>query len=88
MVQTLQVLDVVLLAVAVWLVNSFIKTKRHPPYPPSPRPFPLIGNLLDMPKSHEWRKFSEWNDQYGEVPCQLSLRICSLTVNAFLVQAT
>jgi cytochrome P450 len=34
-------------------------------YPPGPKGWSVIGNLLDMPKSHSWRVFSEMGDTYG-----------------------
>ncbi|KAI0066611.1 cytochrome P450 [Artomyces pyxidatus] len=36
-------------------------------YPPGPRPLPLIGNLLDVPKEHQWFTFTEWARKYGEI---------------------
>ncbi|KAJ7756757.1 cytochrome P450 [Mycena maculata] len=39
---------------------------RHP-LPPGPKPLPLIGNLLDMPRSKSQQTFSKWTDLYGDV---------------------
>ncbi|EJD49819.1 O-methylsterigmatocystin oxidoreductase [Auricularia subglabra TFB-10046 SS5] len=37
------------------------------PYPPGPRPKWIIGNIMDMPSSSPWLRFSEWGAQYGEI---------------------
>jgi hypothetical protein len=34
--------------------------------PPGPKPLPLIGNLLDMPRTQEWKTFLRWKEQYGQ----------------------
>jgi hypothetical protein len=37
------------------------------PLPPGPKPLPLIGNLLDMPKEKDGETYRSWNDRYGDV---------------------
>ncbi|KAF7967529.1 hypothetical protein HWV62_33982 [Athelia sp. TMB] len=59
-------LDICLGAVAVYLLNKVLLTKKLPgPLPAGPRPLPLIGNLLDMPTSKEWEKYAELAQKYG-----------------------
>lgn len=41
------------------------RLRSRPPLPPGPRGYPLIGNLLDLPPSQVWEKFSEFGKQYG-----------------------
>ena len=36
------------------------------PLPPGPKPLPIIGNLLDMPKDNMVASLHELNKQYGE----------------------
>ncbi|KAH8110331.1 cytochrome P450 [Phellopilus nigrolimitatus] len=48
----------------------FIKKRRKSeilPFPPGPSPWPLLGNLLDMPRTREWETITEWSRIYGEV---------------------
>ena len=35
------------------------------PYPPGPRPVPLIGNLLDIPRESSWIAYTELAKKYG-----------------------
>ncbi|KAG6902463.1 hypothetical protein C0995_016325 [Termitomyces sp. Mi166 len=47
-------------------------TQRSGSFPPGPKGYPLIGNVLDIPSKQEWETFSKWGEQYG--------RMCSITV--------
>lgn len=40
---------------------------RRLPYPPGPRPLPLLGNLLDMPKHRDYETYAKWGKTYGDV---------------------
>lgn len=35
--------------------------------PPGPRGLPLVGNLMDMPKSHPWRTHTEMHKKYRPI---------------------
>ncbi|TBU44099.1 cytochrome P450 [Dichomitus squalens] len=45
---------------------------RGLPFPPGPRPLPIVGNLLDVPKSHACVTFRNLCAQYGDI---LHLRV-------------
>ena len=56
--------------------------RRLPPGPPG---WPLIGNLLDMPRSEAWHVFNQWTKQYGMYSS--TARIAHDDVNAYSSQA-
>ena len=35
-------------------------------YPPGPKGWPLIGNWLEMPKTHQWLVFQDWSRKFGK----------------------
>ncbi|KNZ77800.1 Cytochrome P450 1A1 [Termitomyces sp. J132] len=60
----------VLIASAVIALFKFLhlhrwRVKIH--YPPGPKGFPIIGNLLDIPTSFQWNTYSEWAKKYGDL---------------------
>ncbi|KAG1851303.1 cytochrome P450 [Suillus subalutaceus] len=56
-----------LTGVGVYLVKQVLIKKNPAPYPPGPRGWPLIGNLLDMPRIKPWLTFTEWGKKYGDI---------------------
>ncbi|KDQ55433.1 hypothetical protein JAAARDRAFT_37446 [Jaapia argillacea MUCL 33604] len=37
------------------------------PYPPGPKPLPIIGNLCDLPKENESATYFQWAQRYGDL---------------------
>ncbi|KAI0745837.1 cytochrome P450 [Earliella scabrosa] len=35
--------------------------------PPGPKPLPLLGNLLDIPKEQPWVAYRDWAAKYGDI---------------------
>ncbi|KAG1745653.1 cytochrome P450 [Suillus lakei] len=60
-------LDLCLTGVGVYLVKQLVIKKNPTPYPPGPRGWPLIGNVLDMPRVKPWLTFAEWGQRYGDI---------------------
>lgn len=78
-----------ILALVVALVVVKYATRRRGRVPPGPSRWPIIGNVLDMPSSHEWRTFAQWSEKWGKsilfasillsahaVSCQVTLSQC------------
>ncbi|KIO29659.1 hypothetical protein M407DRAFT_21246 [Tulasnella calospora MUT 4182] len=53
--------------VLAYLFKKYWDGRSHPPYPPGPPGLPVIGNLLDMPRTKFVMGFLEWGRQYGPV---------------------
>jgi len=56
-----------LAGVGVYLIKQAVIKKNPTPYPPGPRGWPLIGNVLDMPRIKPWLTFTEWGQKYGDI---------------------
>nr|BAK09423.1 cytochrome P450 [Postia placenta] len=56
----------VLLVVAYGIVRR-LRKRRRASFPPGPRPYPLIGNLRDIPSEAPWKTFAKWSEQYGDM---------------------
>ncbi|KAL8744284.1 MAG: hypothetical protein Q9184_008016 [Pyrenodesmia sp. 2 TL-2023] len=54
----------IVLTLAVVSYRYYAFRRRLPPGPPG---FPLVGNLLEMPKSHPWLTHTELHKKYGPI---------------------
>ncbi|EJF64334.1 cytochrome P450 [Dichomitus squalens LYAD-421 SS1] len=50
---------------SIWILIRLLK--KMPPYPPGPKAFPIIGNVLDMPRRDFGRNFAKMRDIHGDV---------------------
>lgn len=63
----LSLFDVVLGAIFLVLAFAFARRLSHAqPFPPGPRPIPILGNLHQMSAEYPWKLFRKWNKIYGE----------------------
>lgn len=43
----------------------FKRRNSQLPLPPGPKPWPIIGNILDVPTVRPWETYHEWCRTYG-----------------------
>jgi hypothetical protein len=63
------VLDILVLvsSLAAFLAIRDRRRRRGLPYPPGPRPLPLVGNLLDIPKEFSWLSYTHLSKKHGMI---------------------
>ncbi|KAK7035675.1 cytochrome P450 [Favolaschia claudopus] len=57
---------VLAISLTIWL-RLYYSRKKKMPLPPSPKGYPLVGNVFDMPPSQSWITFAEWGKKYGGI---------------------
>ncbi|KAI0291303.1 cytochrome P450 [Russula brevipes] len=60
------------------------RIRRGHPYPPGPRRWPVLGNLLDVPRFSPWATYADMSKKHGDIMCfqvlgQVIVVLCSLT---------
>jgi hypothetical protein len=65
MLTTLTWLDIGLFTLGLYLIKHLLNRGPPAPLPPGPKGLPLLGNVLDMPRTHEWVTFAKWGQKYG-----------------------
>jgi len=63
----LNILDVAALGIAFCLFVGLLRKPKRNDLPAGPKGLPVIGNLFDMPASHEWLTFAKWKEQWGDM---------------------
>ena len=61
-------IDCLALFVFLYTLSAFRDNRRRRglPYPPGPPSWPVIGNLLDVPKLSPWLAYANMSKKYGE----------------------
>ncbi|KAI6033982.1 cytochrome P450 [Pisolithus microcarpus] len=67
MITSLLWLDLCLASVGFYLVKQMVSKTKPAPFPPGPKPLPLLGNMLDMPSVKPWLTFSDWANKFGDM---------------------
>ncbi|KAA1473811.1 cytochrome P450 [Dentipellis sp. KUC8613] len=57
-------------------------SRRGLSYPPGPKGFPVIGNVLDMPTVKPWVTYAQWAKRYGDVVSVTALGQVIVIVNS------
>ncbi|GJJ06136.1 hypothetical protein Clacol_000325 [Clathrus columnatus] len=75
-----------LLVVLVATAYAFRSSKSRVPHglrlPPGPPRWPLIGNLLDIPREKQWKTFDAWAKTYGDLVYIEALGTRMLLINS------
>ena len=50
-----------------WLLRRDYVRRRRLQLPPGPKPCLILGNVLDMPRTHLGREFQEMSRKFGEL---------------------
>ena len=69
MVSLITIVDLLVILSFVLVLSSIRDYRRRGglSYPPGPRPLPIIGNLLDIPKESSWLAYAKFARRYGGV---------------------
>ncbi|KAJ7171662.1 cytochrome P450 [Mycena crocata] len=78
---TLTVTDIGFVAVGLLVSGIYLTRKKNLPLPPGPNGYPLIGNVLQVPKSHAWKTFAKWGERYGGIMSIKLLRQPMIIIN-------
>lgn len=57
--------SVTLLFAIAWIAKRIISNHNRAPYPPGPKPWPIIGNTLDLPLTNATKTYAAWSQQYN-----------------------
>ncbi|KAI9448685.1 cytochrome P450 [Lactarius psammicola] len=84
LVSPVTAIDCLALSAFLYILFAFRDHRRRRgfPYPPGPPSWPVIGNLLDVPKLSPWLAYANMSKQYGDVVClqilgQVVVILCS-----------
>ena len=75
MLSLITILDVLALLSFGFALSAIRDLRRRRGCPPGPRPLPIIGNLLDIPKESSWLAYAEFSKKYGAVISLASYRL-------------
>lgn len=68
-VSFMQAYYVALVSVVLYILKRLVSARSIGSRPPGPSAWPVIGNLLDMPKEREWETFQKWARRWGGSIC-------------------
>ncbi|KAI0060603.1 cytochrome P450 [Artomyces pyxidatus] len=66
-----------------FVILGLISYRLRAPLPPGPTGLPILGNLLDMPTSQEWKVFAEWGERWGGIVSVNLLGQTIIIINSF-----
>ncbi|KAH8994600.1 cytochrome P450 [Lactarius akahatsu] len=86
LISLITAIDCLALSTFLYILFAFRdhRRRRGSPYPPGPPSWPVIGNLLDVPKFSPWLSYANISKKYGDIVClhvfgQVVVVLCSPT---------
>ncbi|KDR66581.1 hypothetical protein GALMADRAFT_147803 [Galerina marginata CBS 339.88] len=61
----LDLLALLAAAATAMLIYKWNSKRFTLPYPPGPKKYPVLGNLLDLPTGLEWETYARWGKEYN-----------------------
>ncbi|KAI0072731.1 cytochrome P450 [Panus rudis PR-1116 ss-1] len=67
-----------------YIVRDFLHFQQKY-FPPGPKPLPVLGNLLDLPRDAPWKTYASWTRKYGNIIHFRVLRSSVIVINSYAV---
>jgi hypothetical protein len=70
------------------LLRKYVTSRRQPPYPPGPKPKPIIGNALDLPTIDLANVYVAWGKKYNSKLNELFCPFVNIGVIGSIIHAS
>lgn len=78
-----------IISLALLIILTYIKSRSAKArLSPGPKPWPIIGNLFDVPKVSPWATYASWGKLYGTLPTRISLYSSHLRLKSVFSKMT
>jgi hypothetical protein len=70
---SLAIILVALSSLAIGLISHYSAKRKVAQVilPPGPKGWPVVGNILGMPSTFQWKTYKQWSIQYSTQPASL-----------------
>jgi hypothetical protein len=74
--------------IALLLGKYVMSRKQHRPYPPGPKPKPIIGNALEIPTTDLGNVYAAWGKKYNSELNELFCRLANVLAIGSIIHAS
>lgn len=67
MVTSLTLFDLIAVGLTIWILRRSLSGGSSKRLPPGPKPWPIIGNVLDVPSEQAWKTYAQWSERWGNI---------------------